>query len=187
MRRRRSRKLWPVGPVTTESPIEVNSGQALNSARDCSGLKPKARARATVVGSAMAPADRVLPSMPSEPALRTAETLAGMVGELESAGQGKLLIAAAGAWCARKSDGDLADRDEAESARAGRGKCGSARGDSAPRRRSPNRRNCCRRRHGTRLFARGRERFQPGRGWRAGSRRRNREKLDLRRSCWPPK
>jgi hypothetical protein len=36
-RRRRSRRLWPVGPVTTESPRAVNRGHALNSASDRSG------------------------------------------------------------------------------------------------------------------------------------------------------
>ena len=56
MSRRRSRRFWPVGPVTTESPMAVNSGQALKAASDSSGSKPKFRARASVVGSAIAPA-----------------------------------------------------------------------------------------------------------------------------------
>ena len=60
-----------MGPVTTASPRAVNMGQALKSASDALRWKPKAWARVTVVGSAMAPADRVLPSMPSEPALST--------------------------------------------------------------------------------------------------------------------
>src|SRR5450631_724139 len=37
---RRSRRFWPVGPVTTESPNAVNSGQALNSASEACGSKP---------------------------------------------------------------------------------------------------------------------------------------------------
>src|ERR1017187_1434818 len=69
--RRRSRRFWPVGPVTTASPKAVNMGQASKAASEDFRWNPKEWARETVVGSATAPADRVFPSMPSEPALST--------------------------------------------------------------------------------------------------------------------
>ena len=116
IRSRRSRRLWPVGPVTTVSPRAVNKGQALKARSDCSGSKPNATARATVVGSAMAPALGVLPSMPSEPGAEHGEHFAGMMGQFKRAGQGKLLIAAASARGAVHRDGDLAAGDEAEAA-----------------------------------------------------------------------
>ena len=60
-----------MGPVTTASPKAVNMGQASKLAREDLRWNPKVWARVTVVGSATAPAAWELPSMPSEPALKT--------------------------------------------------------------------------------------------------------------------
>ena len=62
----------------------------------------------------MAPAERVLPSMPSEPALSTVRCSPWIFLKLKSAEHGELLVAAAGAGCAIDGDGDFADGDEAE-------------------------------------------------------------------------
>src|SRR5208337_2289934 len=68
---RRSRRLLPVGPVTTASPNASKNGCASNLSRAAAASSPCACARATVVPSATAPAAVLLPSIPSVPALST--------------------------------------------------------------------------------------------------------------------
>ena len=93
------------------SPSDVNNGHALNVRSDCSGSNPQARARSTVVVSAIAPAFPVLPSMPSDPALKTVSKLALMFRQIQRALQCELLIASARSRRPRQLHRHFAHRD----------------------------------------------------------------------------
>ena len=103
-----------MGPVTTASPSAVNMGQALKAASDASRWKPKAWARATVVGSAMAPADLGVAVDAIGAGAEHREPLARIFFQFQRAGHDKLLVAAAGARGSIDRDRDLANRDQAE-------------------------------------------------------------------------
>ena len=114
-RMRRSRRLFPVGPVSRVSPSAVNSGQASKAASAACGSKPRACARATVAGSARAPAAGLLPSAPSLPAERQTT---GCTGSRWSKSRAQ---ARANCWlrppvpgCAIDADGDFAAGEQAE-------------------------------------------------------------------------
>ena len=92
------------------SPSAVNMGQALKARKRL--LRDGSRTHGAGHGGGVGDGagDWVLPSMPSEPALNTVSMLAGMMVQLQRAGHGELLIAAASAGCAVEGDGDLAAR-----------------------------------------------------------------------------
>jgi hypothetical protein len=69
---RRSRKLFPVGPVRIASPSLAKKVCASLRRSASPRSSPAARARASVSPSATAPAAGLLPSIPSVPALKTA-------------------------------------------------------------------------------------------------------------------
>ena len=68
---RRSRKLWPVGPVTMVELVRESQVDESKSARACCG-DARDCGVLMVCSSMMAPAAGLLPSMPSEPAERAA-------------------------------------------------------------------------------------------------------------------
>ena len=103
-----------MGPVTTESPRAVNMGQALKAASEDLRWKPKAWARVTVVGSAMAPAGLGVAVDAVGAGAEHGKTLALVLLQVERAGHDELLVAPAGARGAVHGYGDFADRDEAE-------------------------------------------------------------------------
>ena len=75
--------------------MAVKSGQDIESARDCSGSKPKG-AGAGHGGGVGDGAGRLRVAVDAVgPALQHGEMRAGIFGEIESAGEGELLIAAA--------------------------------------------------------------------------------------------
>src|ERR1017187_355199 len=65
----RSRRLFPVGPVSIASPSALKNGYASNLSSAARASSPRRRARSRVVPSTTAPAARLLPSTPSVPAL----------------------------------------------------------------------------------------------------------------------
>src|SRR5271170_6438882 len=67
----RSRRLFPVGPVSIASPSALKNGYASNFSSAARASSPRACARDSVEPSAIAPAEGLLPSMPSVPALST--------------------------------------------------------------------------------------------------------------------
>jgi aminopeptidase N len=69
---RRSRKLFPVGPVKIASPSFEKKVNASLRSKKSRGLSPCCRARFSVSPSATAPAPGLFPSTPSVPALNTA-------------------------------------------------------------------------------------------------------------------
>ena len=68
---RKSRKLFPVGPVITASSSAAKNLCASLSRNAAAGSKPSVRAREIVSPSATAPAAGLFPSIPSVPALKT--------------------------------------------------------------------------------------------------------------------
>ena len=112
--RRRSRRLWPVGPVTTASPKAVNMGQASKAARDDFRWNPKAWARVDRSGIGDGPGRLGVAVDAIGAGAEHGEPLARIALQLQRAGHDKLLVAAAGAGGAVECHRHLADRDQAE-------------------------------------------------------------------------
>ena len=113
--RRRSRRLWPVGPVTTLSPSAVKSGQASNSASEAAGSN-----QTTAPCSPLwYPRSRLPPGCFRPKRIGTGaechQVLSLVLCQVDGAGQRELLVASPGPCGALQPDCDLAAGNKAKS------------------------------------------------------------------------